>query len=57
MNSGTKVISLLLLVFCVAIIFSVGVPYGPEALLILLFVGIPLYLLHRLVTWAFGKVR
>ena len=57
MRRGTKLILGALVTLGIAIVLGVGVPAGPEALLILIIVVIPGYILYRVALWIMSFFR
>jgi uncharacterized membrane protein len=56
MKRGSQIILIALIIFAIAIIFGIGIPLGPEALLLLLFVVIPGYVVYRILRWGYEKL-
>jgi hypothetical protein len=56
MRTGTVTIAVVLAALLGAIALGVGVPFGPELLLLLVGVGIPGYVLYRVGEWLYRKL-
>jgi hypothetical protein len=52
---GTAIIATVLTILAVAVASGVGIPAGPELLLVTV-LAIPLYVVYRVGRWAVGRV-
>lgn len=56
MRKGTVTIAVVLAALLAAIALGVGIPFGPELLLLLVGVGIPGYVLYRVGEWVYTRL-